>query len=615
MLVSARRLLPTIPAARSIPVAPALRLVRSLSTLPSIQMVRSIAITVVFATALAAQPAAQQAAPAAQPTAQQAVPAPPADVVVEADIDYSNVGGRMQMDVARPRQGTAPLPAVVCIHGGGFRGGTRQRYLPIAYHLAQHGYVAAVVSYRLSPMNQFPAPVEDVKAAVRFLRANAARFQIDAERIGAVGGSAGGHLALMLGLTGGVAEFEGPGPNQDRSSRVQAVVNFYGPTDLTKSYEPGKSVDAAEVLPMFLGGGLEHNRPAHLRASPLSWVSPSAAPTLTIHGTKDNYVAYEHALWLTGRLEAAGVATKLETIEGAGHGFQGADLDRANAAMVAWFDAYLAPRAKQRLLLAADHGPRGEIVALDWPSGRERWTLPNNRGHDVQILPNGHVLYTTGEWRRVVEVDPLAVQSRAVESGGREVWSYGLAEGLRHPIAAERLSNGNTLIGDMELGLVVEIDPAGKTVWEYKNPEMAERRMRSVRRTFEGTTLIAVERLNKVIEVDRGGNIIWAFHATGGAERFPYQAHRLANGNTLIGMAAPGEIVEVAPDGKIVRSVGGLDNAVRMGWCSGLEPLPGGGFLVSDYTGRRLLEFDREWKVVNELRMGSRTVASVSMIP
>jgi acetyl esterase/lipase len=537
--------------------------------------------------------------------AQDAPPPPPDGVVVESGIPYSNVGGRMQMDVVRPARGETPLPAIVCIHGGGFRAGTRQRYLPVAYHLAQHGYVAAVVSYRLSPMAQFPAAVEDVKAAVRFLRANAARFQIDPDRIGAVGGSAGGHLALMLGLTEGVAEFEGSGPNEDYSSGVQAVVNFYGPTDLTKSYEPGKSVDAAKVLPMFLGGDLEHNRPAHVRASPLYWVSPNAAPTLTIHGTKDDYVAYEHGVWLNERLEAAGVAAKLETIDGAGHGFKGADLDRANAAMVSWFDAHLAPASEQRLLLVADHGPQGEIVAMAWPSGRELWTLPNSRGHDVQMLPNGHVLYTTGEWRRVVEVD----------ADGKEVWSYGLAEGLQHPIAAERLSNGNTVIGDMDLGKVIEINPTGKVVWQYENPEMAKRQMRSVRRTPQGTTLISVERLNKVIEVDRSGKIVWTFQAEGGEERFPYQAHRLPNGNTLLGMAAPGQVVEIAPGGKIVRSVGGLDDAVRMGWCSGLQPLPAGGFLVSDYTGRRLLEFDSNWKIVNELRMGPRTVASVSMRP
>ena len=509
----------------------------------------------------------------------------------------------MQMDIVRPGKGEGPFPAVVCIHGGGFRAGTRQRYLPIAYHLAQRGYVAAVVSYRLSPMAQFPAPVEDVKAAVRFLRANAGRFHLDPERIGAVGGSAGGHLALMLGLTADVAPFEGSGPNQGASSRVQAVVNFYGPTDFTASYAPGKSVDAAEVLPMFLGGDLEHNRAEHVRASPLNWVSPDDPPTLTIHGTEDTFVAYEHGVWITERLRGAGVPTRLETIEGAGHGFKGADLDRAYAAMTNWFDAHLVPKPQQRLLFVADHGPKGEIVAMEWPSGRVRWTVPNNRGHDVQHLSNGHVLYTTGSWGRVVEAD----------SNGREVWSY--SAGLRHPIAAQRLPNGNTVIGDMELGKVLEIAPNGDVVWQYENPEMGNRQMRGVRRTAQDTTLISVERLNKIIEVDRGGRIVWTFQATGGEERFPYQAHRLANGNTLIGMAAPGEVVEVAPDGKIVRSVGGLDNAVRMGWCSGLQPLPGGGFLVSDYTGRRLLEFDADWNVVHELRTGSRTVASLSTIP
>ncbi len=507
------------------------------------------------------------------------------------------------MDVVRPAAGRGPFPAVVCIHGGGFRAGMRQRYRPIAYRLARQGYVAAVVSYRLAPMAQFPAPVEDVKAAVRFLRANAGRFHLDPQRIGAVGGSAGGHLALMLGLTGGVGGFEGSGPNQDQSSRVQAVVNFYGPTDFTASYEPGKSVDAAEVLPQFLGGDLTHSRAEHIRASPLNWVSPDDSPTLTIHGTEDAYVAHEHGVWLTQRLQGAGVPARLETLDGAGHGFRGADLERAYTAMTDWFDLHLSPPPAQRLLLLADHGPKGEIVAMDWPSGRELWSAPNNRGHDVQLLPNGHVLFTTGPWRRVVEVDER----------GRETWSY--SAGLEHPVAAQRLPNGNTVIGDMLLGKVVEVDPAGKPVWSYENPELSQRRMRSVRRTAAGTTLISVERLNKIIEVDRAGKIVWTFQAAGGDERFPYQAHRLPNGNTLIGLAAPGEVVEVAPDGRIVRSVGGLDDKVRMAWCSGLQPLPGGGFLVSDYTGRRLLEFDADWQLVHQLRTGPRTVASVSLLP
>ena len=218
-----------------------------------------------------------------------ALPAIPDDVIWEPAIEYAAAGAKtvnLMMDVVRPRKQSGRLPAVVCIHGGGFRRGSRDSYLPLCIRLAQRGYVAATVSYRLSPLDQFPAPVHDVKAAVRWLRANAARFGIDPERIGATGGSAGGHLALFLGLTTGIAEFEGSGPHPEQSSRVACVVNYYGPTDFTKSY--GKSVDAAEVLPLFLGGDLEHERLAHIKASPLNWVSPSAAPVLTIHGTEDN---------------------------------------------------------------------------------------------------------------------------------------------------------------------------------------------------------------------------------------------------------------------------------------------------------------------------------------
>ncbi len=527
----------------------------------------------------------------------------PDDVVVVPDVEYSHVGGRMAMDVVMPKEGLGPFPTVVCVHGGGFRAGTRESYLPLAYQLAERGYVAATVTYRLSPMAQFPAPVEDVKAAVRFLRANAARFRVDADRIGATGGSAGGHLVLMLGLTAGVKEFEGSGPNLDQSSAVQAVVNFYGPTDFTKSYEPGKSVDAAEVLPMFLGGDLEHNRLENIRASPLNWVTPDAPPILTVQGTKDRYVNYEHAVWITDRLKAAGVDAELETIEGADHGFKGAALERANQRLFAFFDKHLAKPPQQMTLAVADHGPNGEVVVMEWPSGKELRHIPNNHGHDVQILPNGDLLYTTGDWGRVIEVDPA----------GNEVWTFGPEAGLKHPIAAQRLPGGNTLVGDMVLGKVIEVTPSGKTVWEYDDPELGNHQMRSARRTPAGTTLIAVERLNKVIEVDKSGKIIWTFHATGGDQRFPYQAHRLPNGNTLIGLAAPGQIVQVNPAGEIVKSFGGEKMDLRMGWCSGLQPLPNGGVLVSDYSGRRLIELDADGNVVHQLRTGSRTIASVSM--
>ena len=134
----------------------------------------------------------------------------PDDVVFERGVEFSNPDGQhLQIDIARPKNGGVPFPAILCIHGGGFRAGTRDGYDGMCVNLAQHGYVAATVTYRLSPAYQFPAAVHDCKAAVRWLRANAATYHADPARIGAMGGSAGGHLALFLGVTAGVKEFEG----------------------------------------------------------------------------------------------------------------------------------------------------------------------------------------------------------------------------------------------------------------------------------------------------------------------------------------------------------------------------------------------------------------------
>jgi acetyl esterase/lipase len=263
----------------------------------------------------------------------------PADVIFQPNIAYSNPDNQhLQLDLARPR-GEGPFPAIVCIHGGGFRAGSRQGYDKQCIRLAQHGYVALTVSYRLAPKYPFPAAIHDVKAAVRWTRAHAATYHIDPARLGVTGGSAGGHLAQFLAVTGDVKHFEGDGGNAEQSSRVVCVVNYYGPSDFTKSY--GKSVDAAQVLPLFLGGDLTAQRHRHILASPLYWVTPSAAPTLCIHGTNDKYVAHEQAVWLIDRLKAADVEAELLTLEGAGHGFGGKDAEKAEKAMLAFFDKHL----------------------------------------------------------------------------------------------------------------------------------------------------------------------------------------------------------------------------------------------------------------------------------
>lgn len=269
-------------------------------------------------------------------------PPVPEGILFERDIEYSNPDGEpLQLNLARPRAGDGLRPAILCIHGGGFRAGSREGYNPFCVKLAQRGFVAATVTYRLAPKHQFPAAVYDVKAAVRWLRANAAKYQIDPARIGVTGDSAGGHLAQFLGVTSAIRDFEGTGGNAGQSSAVRCVVNRYGPSDLTKSY--GKSVDAAEVLPLFLGGNLETARPAHVRASPLNWATPDAAPTLLLHGTEDKYVAYEQATWMRDRLQACGVEVELVTLEAAGHGFKGADAEKAERALFAFFERHLKP--------------------------------------------------------------------------------------------------------------------------------------------------------------------------------------------------------------------------------------------------------------------------------
>lgn len=525
-------------------------------------------------------------------------PVVPDDVVLDFDVEYSRVGERVAMDIFRPKGG-GPHPAVLAIHGGGFRAGSRASYHRLCIKLAQKGFVAATASYRLAPRHQFPAAVEDAKAAVRFLRANARKYDLNPDHIGTTGGSAGGHLALMLGLTGEMSAFDGSGPNLDQSSKVQAVVNFYGPTDFTKSYDA--SVDAKDVLPQWIGNDLAHNRKQHLVASPLYYVTPLAPPILTVHGTKDTYVAYEQGRWLDERMKAAGAVHELETIEGAGHGFKEADLARAEARLMAWFEKQLRPAA-QRKILISDHGMKGEVVLMDWPSGKEYLRLPNGRGHDAQPLPGGNILYTVAPEKKVYEADQF----------GKRIWEC--CDGLEHPLAAQRLPNGNTLIGDAKAGRVMEVDKGGNRVWNYTSDDLANMRMRNVRRTSAGTTLICIEAVAKVIEISKDGKQIWEWQAPEKDKRRLYQALRLADGNTILSLSDPGEVVVVNPQGAVVRSIGGSKSDIKMGWASGIALFPNGNLLISDYTGRRLLEIDPSGAMVNELRMGPRTVASLAVI-
>jgi acetyl esterase/lipase len=200
--------------------------------------------------------------------------------------------------------------------------------------------VAISPQYRFCPKETFPAQVHDVKAAVRWLRAHAKDYKVDADRVGALGFSAGGHLALMLGLTGPDDGLEGDAPADAPSSKVQAVVNYFGPTDLAAADIPDIS---KPLVKDFLGGEPSEKPEAAAKASPLTFVSKDDPPVLTFQGTKDILVPYSQATKLADALTVKGVPGRVELMVGAGHGWQGDEQRRTARETFEFLDKHLKP--------------------------------------------------------------------------------------------------------------------------------------------------------------------------------------------------------------------------------------------------------------------------------
>jgi acetyl esterase/lipase len=260
------------------------------------------------------------------------------DVRFQAGITFAQPGGEtLKLNLARPASGNGPFPAVICIHGGGFSGGRREDYDDLCRKFARRGYVAVTIDYRLSPKHRWPAHIYDCKAAVRWLRAHAAEYGVDSSKIGAMGSSAGGHLAQFLGVTNDVREFDGDHTCLDQSSRVSCVAAWAQASDFTREYGVWKG--AAEAFRGFLGADLSaETRRLHVRASPLFWVTPNASPTLIVHGTQDQDVLFVQSVWIYERLRSAEVEAELVPIEGGGHGLTGPHLEKAEQATFRFFD-------------------------------------------------------------------------------------------------------------------------------------------------------------------------------------------------------------------------------------------------------------------------------------
>lgn len=242
------------------------------------------------------------------------------------DVPYAgNTNPRQMVDVFLPKRRISdkPLPVIVFIHGGGWSGGDRKGYAVTAATLAGTGNYATVsVGYRLSAEAVWPAQIHDCKAAVRWVRGQAKEWNLDPDRIGATGGSAGGHLSTLLGLTAGVKELEGDiGQFTKESSRVSCVINFCGPTDMAAPLMQGEAATKDDPAVAGLVGGPLKDRAAQVKAaSPLTWVTADAVPFMTVHGTQDMRVNFTNAEKLDAAMRRAGRPHLLIAVTGAGHG-------------------------------------------------------------------------------------------------------------------------------------------------------------------------------------------------------------------------------------------------------------------------------------------------------
>jgi acetyl esterase/lipase len=242
-------------------------------------------------------------------------PEVPDSIAAFRNIVYKKLGDReLQLDLYRAKTTARSAPLLVFIHGGAWKSGQREDYLVYLLAFAAKGYVTATVSYRLSREAMYPAAVQDVKCALRWLKQHCANYGFDPNRIALIGGSAGGHLAMMVGYSHGSAEFNGECAADSIDDRVQAVVNIYGPCDLTTPFAVNNS-----VVIKFLGASYSESPEIYQLASPLHWLTADDPPTLIFHGTIDEVVPISQSDTLKTRLDRLAIPNSYHRLKGWPH--------------------------------------------------------------------------------------------------------------------------------------------------------------------------------------------------------------------------------------------------------------------------------------------------------
>ncbi len=242
---------------------------------------------------------------------------PTEQVEVISDLVYAQYeqGRTLKLDLYLPRHRPHhPLPGIIVIRGGSWKQGDKEGFASIASRLAEGGFAAASIEYRTSQEAPFPAAIHDVKAATRWMRTHAHQYGIDDQALGAIGGSAGAHLAILLATSSGISDLEALATPDEPSSQIQAAVGMATPSALTDFVE-------RPVVRDFLAVSPEQHPEAWILASPISHVDQTDPPLLLLHSDADDIVPYQQAIQLTQRYEEAGIRSELGIISGAPHAF------------------------------------------------------------------------------------------------------------------------------------------------------------------------------------------------------------------------------------------------------------------------------------------------------
>ena len=319
------------------------------------------------------------------------------------DIEYARAGNKsLRLDLYLP-EGQGPFPLIVWVHGGGWTSGNKSLSADSPQiRQTTRGYAVASINYRLSQEAKFPAQIEDCKAAVRWLRAHATQYNLDSSRIAAWGSSAGGHLVALMGTSAGVNDLEGDEGNLDYSSRVQAVVDWFGPIDLLKMSEdslpfPCNLIDHNSVFSpesLLIGCAIQTCPNETGRANPINYVSADDAAFLVMHGTDDCLVGPPQSQRFYNALTAAGVEASLKFIEGAGHG--GSEFDNLeNRKLVDdFFDLHLlaetaamkitgASVTGKKLVITGENFDSGAVILLD---GKKQKTANDEQNPSTTLI-------------------------------------------------------------------------------------------------------------------------------------------------------------------------------------------------------------------------------------